>query len=509
MHDSGTGGNPSLGNFPIFPQLCADDIIDNCNFPKAARATQYVNDSVIARPGYFSVELVNGIKAEMTTTQHASLYHFTFPEQSGNGTDLSPLIQLDLTDLWLSRQNASVSVDADSGQLRGNGTFLPSFGAGYYSLYFCADFAGAMVKDNGVWVNNRAGTEPKQLRVNRGFNLWYTEGGGFVRFNRPSNGTISVRTGNSFISEDQACQHAATEIPTWDFSGIRSAAEDAWREKLSPISVDATGVSKDMQTSFWSAIYRTMMSPQNYTGENPHWKSPEYWDSFYCIWDQFRSQLPLLTIIDPSSLSSMLRSLLYTYQNEGWLPDCRMSLCKGWTQGGSNADVVLVDAYIKNISGIDWNLAYEAIVNDAENEPFEWEYEGRGGLDSWKSLHYIPYLDFDFRGFGTNSRSISRTLEYSYNDFCLATLAKGLDKSDYPTYLSRASNWKDLFKKDQTSFINGTNTGFVGFFQPKYINGTWGFQDPVACSVLGEPQFCSLTSNPSETFESTVWEYNL
>ncbi|KAF2093510.1 putative alpha-1,2-mannosidase [Rhizodiscina lignyota] len=509
MHDSGTGGNPSLGNFPIFPQLCADDVIDNCVFPKAERATHYVNESVVARPGYFAVQLVNGIKAEMTTTQHATLYHFDFPEQkSSNAIALSPLLQLDLTDLWISRQNASISVDAMTGQLKGNGTFLPSFGAGSYVLHFCADFSGAGVKDNGIWVNNRAGTEPKELFVTRGFNLWFTEAGAFVHFDRPANGTISVRTGMSFISADQACQHAATEIPTWDFDGVRSAAEDAWREKLSPISINAGDVSKDMQISFWSAIYRTMMSPQNYTGENPNWKSPEYWDSFYCIWDQFRSQLPLLTIIDPSTLSSMLRSLLYTYQNEGWLPDCRMSLCQGWTQGGSNADVVLVDAYVKNVTGIDWNLAYEAIVNDAEHEPLEWAHEGRGGLNSWKSVHYIPYLDFDYLGFGTNSRSISRTLEYSYNDFCLATLAKALGKGTYTKYLSRASNWKNLFKADQTSFINSTNTGFVGFFQPKYMNGTWGFQDPVACSILGNPQFCSITTNPSETFESTVWEYN-
>lgn len=202
----------------------------------------------------------------------------------------------------------------------------------------------------------------------------------------------------------------------------------------------------------------------------------------------------------------MIRSLLDTYVHEGWLPDCRMSLCKGWTQGGSNADVLLADAYIKNLTGIDWNLAYKAMVNDAEKEPLEWSYEGRGGLMSWKRLDYIPYLDFDYLGFGTNSRSISRTLEYSYNDFSLSTVGKGIGK-EYTKYLSRASNWKNLFKADQESFINGTDTGFTGFFQPKFLNGTWGYQDPIACSPLTD--FCSLTSNPSETFESSIWEYQL
>lgn len=204
----------------------------------------------------------------------------------------------------------------------------------------------------------------------------------------------------------------------------------------------------------------------------------------------------------------MVRSLLDTYKHEGWLPDCRMSLCKGWTQGGSNADVMLADAHVKNLTGIDWNLAYEAMVNDAENEPQEWSYEGRGGLQSWKRLNYIPYLDYDYLGFGTNSRSISRTLEYSYNDFCLSTLAKALGKNDDHTkYLERAHSWKNIYKADQGSFIDGKDTGFTGFFQPRFLNETWGYQDTIACSPL--TGWCSLTSNPSETFESSVWEYQL
>lgn len=227
------------------------------------------------------------------------------------------------------------------------------------------------------------------------------------------------------------------------------------------------------------------------------------------IWDSFRVQHPLLTIIDPVAQTQMLASLLDIYKHEGWLPDCHMSLCNGWTQGGSNADVVLVDAFVKNLTaGIDWNLALEAIINDAENEPLEWSYHGRGGLQSWKKLDYIPYLDFDPVGFGTNSRSISRTLEYSYNDFCLATLGEGLGRSDvYEKYIARSANWRNLWRDDQKSSIDGNDTGFTGFFQPKYLNGTWGYQDPIACSSLAD--FCSLTSNPSETFEASIWQYQL
>ncbi|KAI1506007.1 glycoside hydrolase family 92 protein [Biscogniauxia marginata] len=505
VHDSGTGGNPSLGNFPLFPQVCPGDEVNNCNFRIGDRATHYVADSVVSRPGYFGVEMVSGVKAIMTSSEHAALYRFEFPA----GDDQHPLVLLDLTDLWKSRQNASISVDAGTGKLKGNGTFLPSFGAGSYVMHFCVDFFGGEVFDNGVWVNSRGGTDPKELYVTRGFNLFYLEAGGWARFQGLANNTLIARMGISFISADQACESAQAEIPdpVSDFDRLVAETEDAWRGKLSPVSVNAGGASEDLQTSFWSGLYRTMISPQNYTAENPKWDSGiPYFDSFYCIWDSFRVQHPILTIIDPEAQIQMVNSLLDMYQHEGWLPDCHMSLCDGWTQGGSNADVVLVDAFVKNLTGIDWELALKAVIQDAEVEPLEWAYHGRGGLQSWKDLLYIPYLDFDPVGFGTNSRSISRTLEYAYNDYCLGTLARGLGYEDlYDKYVTRSANWQYLWNAQQDSAINGDDTGFRGFFQPKYQNGSWGFQDPIACSALAD--FCSLTTNPSETFEASIWQY--
>lgn len=505
VHDSGTGGNPSLGNFPLFPQVCPDDELNSCKFRIGDRKLPYVNNSLVAQPGHFGLQLESGIGANMTVSQHAALYRFTFPKGTKH-----PLILLDLTDLWQSRQNASIQVDEKSGRMTGNGTFLPSFGAGSYVMHFCVDFYGSSIHETGVWVNNRAGTEPKHVFLTRGFNLFFLEGGGFVRLNPPSDGVVTVRMGISYINSAQACRNAESEIPrpVTDFNRLVDNAQKAWTEKLSPISIKSGGATDDLLTSFWSGVYRNMISPQNYTGENPLWRSDKpYFDSFYCIWDSFRVQHPLLTILDPHAQTQMVEALLDIYKHEGWMPDCRMSLCKGWTQGGSNADVVIADAFVKNLSTtIDWELALDAVLADAENEPLEWSYHGRGGLHSWKSLDYIPYLDFDPYGFGTNSRSISRTLEYAYDDYCISELASGLGRGDLRRkYQQRAMNWKNLWKADQTSFINGTDTGFKGFFQPKYQNGTWGFQDPIACSALAD--FCSLTTNPSETFEASIWQY--
>lgn len=210
----------------------------------------------------------------------------------------------------------------------------------------------------------------------------------------------------------------------------------------------------------------------------------------------------------------MIRSLIDTYKYEGWLPDCRMSLSKGYTQGGSNADIVLADAYVKGLKeNIDWNTGYKAVVKDAEEEPFDWCCQGRGGLDSWKSLGYIPVQDFDYKGFGTMTRSISRTLEYSYNDFVISLMAAGLGnrEADVVKYQGRSGNWLNLYNPATTSFVNKTvDTGFVGFFQPRYLNRTWGYQDPLGCSQIDAAGVysCSLQNNAAETYESSVWEYS-
>lgn len=508
--------SPSLGNFPLFPYAaCAGDDINGCTFPITTRAIPRINGSIVATPGYFSVNLSSGIQGEMTVTNHTALYRFTFPSQPiGIEAPLSPLILVDLIDLPLSRTNGSVSVDPATGRITGNGTFSPSFGVGSYNLNFCTDFSGATIRDTGVFQNNRAGVEPKNLTVYPDGNNISPEilpAGAWVRFHKPiTNNQILARVGLSFISVDQACTNAVDEIPKYDFEGHKAGAENAWVEKLGVIEITPGGANDTLQTIFWSGVYRSMISPQDYTDENPLWTSGEpYYDSYYCIWDSFRSIHPLITLLDQESQSRMVRSLIDIYRHEGKLPDCRMSLCKGFTQGGSNADIVLTDSYLKNITGPDWATAYEAMVSDAEDEPPIWSIEGRGGLQSWKSLHYIPTDDYDPYGVGPFTRSISRTVEYAYNDFCIAQVAKSLGhESDYEKYLERSSYWRNMFKEDQTSFLNETDTGFTGFLMPKYLNGTWGFQDPAFCSPLYNFTSCYLNPDGHETYEGSSWLYS-
>jgi putative alpha-1,2-mannosidase len=327
MHDSGTGGSPSLGNFALFPYSgCAGDDVDGCAYPKTTRAASYVNSSVVATPGYFSVQLASGITADMTVTQHTSLFRFKFPATDAGGNTSSPLILVDLTDLSDSRQdNGTISVDPATGRISGNARFQPSFGSGTYISYFCADFSGEKLRDNGIFVDSRASTDVKDLLISRSINGYPLPGGAFNRFEKA--GTILARVGVSLISSEQACSNAESEIPDYDFDGIHRAAVSLWRKKISPIKVSTTGITTDILTNFYSGIYRTMVNPQDYTGENPLWESDEpYFDSFYCIWDLFRSQMPFMTILDPASTARMIRSLIDTYRHEGWLPVSFVSL---------------------------------------------------------------------------------------------------------------------------------------------------------------------------------------
>ncbi|KHN97411.1 Glycosyl hydrolase 92 [Metarhizium album ARSEF 1941] len=511
LHDSGTGGAPSLGNFPLFPyNKCQAGDVNNCAFPKKARVKfgKFANDSVQARPGYFGITLQSGPQVEMTTTKHAALFRFTF---KGAVAGDKPLILQDLSDLSDSRQdNGTVTVDPATGRITGNALFVASFGQGKYRPFFCTDFDGADIEDSGIYVDSRASTDVHALKISRSINGYPLPGGAFVRF-VDGNNPVYARVGLSFISSEQACANAEREMPDFDFNKHAQDARDAWRQKLSPITVDPNGVDESFVKNFYSGIYRTMVNPQNYTGENPLWQDGEpYFDSFYCIWDLFRSQFPFLTIIDPEAVAEMIRSLISTYEHDGWLPDCRMSFSRGYTQGGSNADNVLADAFIKGITaGIDWDKGYEAVKRDAEEEPYDWCCRGRGGIASWKRLGYVPVQDFDYHGFGTLTRSISRTMEYAYNDFCISQMAKSLgNKDESEKYIASSGNWRNLYKSDQPSSLpNGTNTGFAGFFQPRYMNKTWGYQDPLKCSNADSQSVCSLQNSGPETFESSIWEY--
>src|SRR5262249_21011074 len=142
-------------------------------------------------------------------------------------------------------------------------------------LYFCADFSGAAVRDTGTWLNGKPTTQPSgSARVP--VSVTYETAGAWTRFMSPGNNNqILARVGVSFKSVSQACSNAEKEVPDFNFDAVRATAEDRWRQKLGVIQIDATDASEELQKVFWSGVYRSMISPQDYTGENPLWESSE------------------------------------------------------------------------------------------------------------------------------------------------------------------------------------------------------------------------------------------
>ncbi|KAJ7694666.1 alpha-1,2-mannosidase, putative subfamily [Mycena rosella] len=519
LHDDGTGGGASLGNFPFLPLTrleCAGNDLTKCTVNHTLRALGHGDPT--ASPGYFSIPFDNGIQAEVTVTQHTALHRFTYP----SGTDQLLFLSDVTTDLSGSYQGGGrVTVSPNQAtngtRITGSGTFTPSFGEGTYQVFFCADYPRAFVQAKYYQTNgtlaytslNSQATFDKQIENNN-------PAGVLMGFAPGTAGTLEVRMGVSWTSTAKACAYAEEEIPDISaFDAVHTAARAKWNEVLGTVEVDATGVSNDTQVLFWSSLYRTYISPTNITGDNPLWESSEpYWDSFYCIWDSFRVVHPLYAITAPTAQAQVVRALIDIYRHTGWLPDCRMSLDKGLTQGGSNADNLLSDSFVKGIkAGIDWETGYAAMVKDATVEG-DFSVQGRGGIAARKQHGFVPVNDTldNPPNEGPNTRSASRLLEYAYNDFGIGLVAQGLGKTaDVAHYFSKSGDWFNIWNPA------AENSGFKGFIQPRNANGSWYFDPrwdigdvfrPDHCSPVFGHTDCFLNPDGGEFYEASSWEYS-
>jgi predicted alpha-1,2-mannosidase len=205
--------------------------------------------------------------------------------------------------------------------------------------------------------------------------------------------------------------------------------------------------------------------PQDLSGENVWWKSDgPYYDSFHCLWDTFRTVHPLLTLIQPDRQRDMVKTLIETFEHTGWAPDARIVGRNGNTQGGSNSDVVLADAMVKELGGFDENRAYAAIKKNADVDSPDPIAEGRD-LAEYLERGYISMNE---------DRSASRTLEYAYNDYVAALVAKKLGKDDdHARYLERSGNWQNLWDPDTQSIRPRQGDG--SWFEP--FDRSHGFPD--------------------------------
>ena len=264
---------------------------------------------------------------------------------------------------------------------------------------------------------------------------------------------LNIKVGISFVSTQQAKR----DISSCDFDTQLNLLRDSWDKLLSRFQIG--GSDKDKRL-FYTALYHTLIMPVDKSGENPKWRETPYYDDYYAIWDTYRSSSPLITLLDPKREAAIVNSLLNIYRREGYMPDARSGDSNGRTQGGSNAEVVIADAFVKGLEGIDYEYALEAMLKDAEADPgADHEKHGRGGLKEYTALGYVPYgID----------RAGTRTIEYAYNDYCIAEVAKGLGRQDiHDRYLRQSGNWRNLWRSDYEW------DDVKGYIMPRDAKGRW------------------------------------
>ncbi len=473
-HVSGTGGGDKYGN--ILVQATTGNIapMDSAS-PRADEK---------ASAGLYSVTLARySVGVEITAARRSAIYRIRYPK----GAKANLLF--DVGHFLLSGVRTGEAQSLSSSEVK---VLSPTAVAGStsvtggwnkqpntYTVYFYAR-TDTPAESWGTWLDGQQqpGSKLANGAAKQSAGAWMTFA---AKIERP----VLMKIGISFISIEQARRNLDLEIPGFDFAATHAAALAKWDRALAKVEIK--GETLGQAQIFYTALYHTMLMPTDRTGENPVWKSDEpYYDDYYAIWDIFRTSGPLLTLIAPERQTGIVRSLVDIYRHDGFLPDARSGNYNGRTQGGSDAEFMITDAYIKGLKGIDWPTAYAAEVHDAEVSPSDHFKEGRGGLDDWHNLGYVSIEGSD--------RSGSVHMEYAANDFEIALLAKGLGKTDdYKKYLARSGNWKNLWDADFTV------DGFKGFIRPRHRDGTW--LTPFTAMMSG-------TWNGNTFYEGNSWTYS-
>ena len=437
-HVSGTGGGQKYGNILIQPFVSEEKLQARGERNDFSQKRTYEEFAL----GYYSTTFESGIRTEITTSERCAFYRIHYPKAGSLLIDATHYLGKNpVPNLREQQQFIGGEVEVVSNrEVRGYSRVRGGWNNGdAYTVYFC------LVSDKAFHPT------PNPSPHKGGESLLFADT------------LLNIKVGISYVSEQQAKRN----IPVCDFDTQLSQLRNSWESLLSRIQIKGTEADKRM---FYTALYHTMIMPVDKTGENPKWTEKPYYDDYYAIWDTYRSSSPLITLIDPKREAEIVNSLLNIYKREGYIPDARSGDCNGRTQGGSNAEVVIADAFVKGLGRgvwsekcgvkIDYDLALEAMLKDAEVDPgADHEKHGRGGLKEYLEYGYLPYgID----------RAGTRTIEYAYNDYCIALVAKGLGRTDiYERYLKQSQNWKNLWRADYEW------DDVKGYIMPKDAQGRW------------------------------------
>lgn len=498
-HVSGTGGGPKYGNILVQPFI--GDFSQN--FRHAHRSDETIE------PGYYATTYEgSGITTEITTAPRASVYRISYPgTKYSAGEHPSLLIDcgffLGYTPTPDAREaqqfvGSEVEIKGDNA-VQGYSRIRGGWNNGRdYTVYFYAETDRPFVRTS-TWADSVI--SPATAQPDNGLKT-----GALLAF-ADTTRSVNLRIGISFLSQLKAKQNLENETRGLSFEQVRQNLLDEWNAVLNRVEL-AGDTPENLKRMFYTGLYHTMLMPSDRTGENPRWNDPEvpYYDDFYALWDTYRTSTPLMAILIPDRLADIVNSLVNIGKRDGYMPDSRSGNCNGRTQGGSNADVVVADAFVKGIGGIDYEAALAEMLKDGEIDPgYDHEAHGRGGLNEYKSLGYIPH---------GIARAGNRTVEYSLCDFAIAQVARGLGKDSIAVrYDTRSHYWKNLWRNDFR------HDGAQGFIMPRAADGSWLDSIPFGHSGCQKPTFRYhplMFEGPWYTpwwnqffYEASSWEYSL
>jgi predicted alpha-1,2-mannosidase len=423
------------------------------------RALKFRHSEEKASPYYYSVETRNDdggkISTEMASTLRCAIFNISFP--AGNENHVFVEASRKITDekefpgfiRIVPESNEIIGFNSDRYSYM-LGPDLPNF-KGYFVMQFSKPFSRM-----GLWEGNQllnGDTEHDGDHI-----------GGYVYFDTDHEELVQLKIATSFISIEQARQNLSIEIPEWNFQQVVDDNRAEWEKYFDRISVESD--DEDQKTCFYTALYRTLQYPRIFSEYGKYYSAfddaihegESYND--YSLWDTFRAQHPWLTLVAPEHVDPMIQSLLQMYDEGGWMPKWPNPTYSN-IMIGTHADAVIADAFVKNFKDYDLNKAYEAVYKNAMTPPdndttMRWAdreetklYEGRGGLTYYKEKGFVPA--------DKTAESVSRTLEFAFDDFCIAQIAKGLGKvDDYNYFMERSKNYRNIYDQE-TGFMSARN----------------------------------------------------
>ena len=436
------------GQFSIMP------VTGKLEFDEEKRASWFSHKGEIATPSYYKVYLAeHDVVTEMTPTERAVLFRFTFPENEHS------YIVVDAFD-----KGSYVKVIPEENKIIGYTTRNSGGVPENFKNYFVIEFDKPFTY-KGTFADKKLEEGNLEQKADHT--------GAIIGFSTRKGEIVHARIASSFISFEQAAQNLK-ELGNDSFEQLAQKGNDAWNNVLGKIEVE--GGNLDQYRTFYSCLYRSLLFPRKFyeftaDGQPVHYSPyngqvlPGYMYTDTGFWDTFRCLFPFLNLMYPSVNKEIQEGLINTYKESGFFPEWASPGHRGCMIGNNSASV-LVDAYMKGVKVDDVKTLYEGLIHGTENVHPEVSSTGRLGYQYYNKLGYVPY-DVKI------NENTARTLEYAYDDWCIYQLAKTLNrpKKEIELFAKRAMNYRNVFDKE-SKLMRGRNEN--GQFQSPFSPLKWG-----------------------------------